>query len=152
MIGGDWAGGRPNMSALNNPSARLENYLIPTATTVTVDANSTINASAIDRGNGGKVILWSEQMTTFAGTILARGGSLGGDGGFCRDVGASAARVHGQCGHPRAARHGWHAAARSGGLLHQPGFRRPRATVRGFSHHENRARGAAREQQCRYRY
>ncbi|HLG81047.1 MAG TPA: S8 family serine peptidase, partial [Bradyrhizobium sp.] len=33
-------------------------------------------------GNGGKVVLWSNQQTTFAGTILAQGGALGGDGGF----------------------------------------------------------------------
>ena len=28
------------------------------------------------------MILWSDVQTTFAGTILARGGELGGDGGF----------------------------------------------------------------------
>ena len=43
---------------------------------------TTINASAKDRGDGGKVILWSDQTTTFAGTILARGGASGGNGGF----------------------------------------------------------------------
>src|SRR6266700_2745515 len=47
-----------------------------------VDASTTINASATGRGNGGKVVLWSDSETTFAGTILARGGARSGDGGF----------------------------------------------------------------------
>jgi Subtilase family/M26 IgA1-specific Metallo-endopeptidase N-terminal region len=49
---------------------------------VSVDSATTINASATGRGNGGKVILWSDTETTFTGTILARGGTQGGDGGF----------------------------------------------------------------------
>jgi len=56
--------------------------VIPTATTVSVDAGTVINASATGTGNGGKVVLWSNQQTTFAGTILARGGPSGGNGGF----------------------------------------------------------------------
>jgi mucin-19 len=56
--------------------------VIPTATKVSVDAASTINVSAVAKGNGGKVVLWSNQKTTFAGTILARGGANGGNGGF----------------------------------------------------------------------
>src|SRR5919204_665020 len=82
LIGGDWGGGKPNKSFVNNPSAKLESFAIPTATTVSVDAGTTINASARGRGNGGKLVLWSESETTFAGTILARGGARGGDGGF----------------------------------------------------------------------
>jgi subtilisin family serine protease len=81
LIGGDWGGGKPNTSLVKNQSAKLERYVIPTATTVSVDG-ATINASATERGNGGKVILWSDSKTTFAGTILARGGPQGGDGGF----------------------------------------------------------------------
>jgi filamentous hemagglutinin family protein len=82
MIGGDWGGGRPTLGLVNNPSARLESAPIATATTVSIDATTTIDASAKDSGNGGKVILWSDSQTTFAGTIFARGGSLAGDGGF----------------------------------------------------------------------
>src|SRR5207247_3447845 len=33
-------------------------------------------------GNRGKVFLWSDSETTFAATILARGGAKSGDGGF----------------------------------------------------------------------
>jgi hypothetical protein len=82
LIGGDWGGGKPNASLVKNQSAALEPYVIPTATTVSIDGATTINASATERGNGGKVILWSDSNTTFAGTILARGGLQGGDGGF----------------------------------------------------------------------
>src|SRR5262245_34345863 len=82
MIGGDWGGGKPAAGLVSNASARLESNAIATATTVSVDAGTVINASATAGGNGGKVVLWSEQSTTFAGTILARGGAQGGDGGF----------------------------------------------------------------------
>ena len=82
LIGGDWRGGNPNTNLLANASAKLENFAIPTATTVSVGAGATINASATGRGDGGKVILWSDTETTFAGTILARGGAQSGDGGF----------------------------------------------------------------------
>src|SRR5215468_9539539 len=82
LIGGDWGGGNPNTSLVKNSSAKLESFVIPTATTVSVDGATTINASARGRGNGGKVVLWSDSETTFAGTILDRGGAKGGDGGF----------------------------------------------------------------------
>ena len=82
LIGGDWGGGHPDLSLVTNASAKLENFTIATATTVSVDAKTTINASATGRGNGGKVVLWSDSQTTFAGTILARGGAESGGGGF----------------------------------------------------------------------
>ena len=82
LIGGDWGGGHPDLSLVTNQSAKLENFTIATATTVSVDAKRTINASATGRGHGGKVVLWSDNQTTFAGTILAKGGAKSGDGGF----------------------------------------------------------------------
>src|SRR6476660_2143616 len=82
LIGGDWGGGHPDLILVINQSAKLENFTIATATTVSVDAKTTINASATGRGNGGKVVLWSDSETTFAGTILAKGGAKSGDGGF----------------------------------------------------------------------
>ena len=87
LIGGDWGGGKPDTSLVSNQSAKLEGFAIPTATTVSVDAATTINASARDRGDGGKVVLWSDSQTTFAGTILARGGESGGNGGFVETSG-----------------------------------------------------------------
>ena len=52
------------------------------ALTTTVDANSTIDASATNNGNGGTVVLWSDEETDFDGAILGRGGMLGGNGGW----------------------------------------------------------------------
>jgi len=51
------------------------------ADTLTVDAASTIKADATSTGNGGDVVLWSDDLTTFAGTISAKGGALSGNGG-----------------------------------------------------------------------
>ncbi|MDR3460769.1 MAG: MBG domain-containing protein, partial [Beijerinckiaceae bacterium] len=51
------------------------------AATTTIDAATTIRADATGNGNGGTVVVWSDTATSFAGTILARGGSVGGDGG-----------------------------------------------------------------------
>jgi mucin-19 len=82
LIGGDWGGGKPDTSLVNNPSARLESFGVPTATTVSVDAATRIDASATQNGNGGKVILWADQNTSFAGTILTLGGTQFGNGGF----------------------------------------------------------------------
>ncbi|MFL5097984.1 MAG: filamentous hemagglutinin N-terminal domain-containing protein, partial [Xanthobacteraceae bacterium] len=82
LIGGDWGGGSPTGGLVKHPGARLENEKIPTAATVTIDRNTVINASATSSGTGGKVIVWSDEKTSFAGTILATGGPSGGDGGF----------------------------------------------------------------------
>ncbi len=79
LIGGDWGGGDPGKGLINNSSAKLESFAVPTASTVTVDAGTTINASAIDSGNGGKVVLWADDVMKYAGTILAKGGLTSGD-------------------------------------------------------------------------
>ena len=65
-IGGGWHGANPN---------------IRNANAVYMDPNSRIAADAIHNGNGGTVVLWSENYTNFRGSISARGGSLGGNGG-----------------------------------------------------------------------
>jgi len=82
LIGGDWAGGKPDKSLVSNQSATLESNAIPTAATVAVDSATRIDASAKDRGDGGKVVLWSDQVTTFAGTVLTLGGTHFGKGGL----------------------------------------------------------------------
>jgi filamentous hemagglutinin family protein len=51
------------------------------ADTLSVDAATIIRADATTAGNGGDVVLWSDQLTMFAGTITARGGFQTGDGG-----------------------------------------------------------------------
>ena len=110
LIGGDWAGGKPDTSLVSNQSAKLESYAIPTATTLSVDAATKIDASAKDKGDGGKVILWSDQTTSFAGTILALGGAQIGNGGFVETSGKTA-ELRRECQHARAQRHRGHAVA-----------------------------------------
>lgn len=70
LIGGDWQG-----------SGNL-----PQATSVIMAASARIDASATQNGEGGKVVLWSDvhhanSQTTASGSILARGGVNGGNGG-----------------------------------------------------------------------
>ncbi len=56
---------------------------------VTVDAGALINASALDSGDGGTVVLWSTDITTFNGLIMAKGGQLSGNGGLVETSGTS---------------------------------------------------------------
>ena len=46
-----------------------------------VGSDVTINVSSTGRGRGGDAVVWSDGRTDFNGSILARGGALGGDGG-----------------------------------------------------------------------
>ena len=82
LIGGDWGGGNPNPAWSTIASAQLEGFAIPTATTVSVDAGTTINASATERGNGGKVILWSDSADHVRRHHPGARRRAGGDGGF----------------------------------------------------------------------
>jgi filamentous hemagglutinin family protein len=68
LVGGDAHGASP---AVANAAS----------TTVAAGAVLDADASAAD-GDGGKIVVWSNGDTAFAGTILARGGTGGGDGGF----------------------------------------------------------------------
>jgi fibronectin-binding autotransporter adhesin len=52
------------------------------ALTTTVDPGTTIDASASGHGDGGTVVLWSDEETDFNGAILGRGGIDGGNGGW----------------------------------------------------------------------
>ena len=66
LIGGGWQGTDP---------------ATPNAQQTTVAPGATINASAVHSGNGGTVVVWSDNATIFGGQILARGGAAGGNGG-----------------------------------------------------------------------
>ncbi|MCP5364188.1 MAG: filamentous hemagglutinin N-terminal domain-containing protein [Hyphomicrobiales bacterium] len=66
LIGGNYQGNGPEANAKQTNVAE----------------NATINADAHTNGDGGRVIVWSDHTTGFAGGITARGGSEGGDGGF----------------------------------------------------------------------
>jgi filamentous hemagglutinin family protein len=52
-----------------------------------VDKAASINADASAKGDGGTVAVWSDQHTTYAGSISAKGGALGGNGGFVETSG-----------------------------------------------------------------
>jgi filamentous hemagglutinin family protein len=67
LVGGDYHG---------------ENASIQNAKRTYVGADTQIKADAIDNGDGGKVIVWSDETTRAYGSIFARGGAQGGNGGF----------------------------------------------------------------------
>lgn len=51
------------------------------ARTTKMEKGATIVADARTKGDGGQVVVWSDEKTNFDGTITARGGSDGGNGG-----------------------------------------------------------------------
>jgi hypothetical protein len=55
---------------------------VPNASRTFVSNDSLINADALTDGNGGRVIIWSDQVSAFYGQISARGGRNSGNGGF----------------------------------------------------------------------
>ncbi len=55
---------------------------IPNAEVTFVDPDSVISADALSNGDGGRVILWSDETTRIYGNISARGGANSGNGGF----------------------------------------------------------------------
>lgn len=65
LVGGNWQGQGP----LSHASA------------VYMDPDATITSDATSRGNGGQVVLWSDDYTGFYGNISAQGGPQGGYGG-----------------------------------------------------------------------
>ena len=54
---------------------------VQAAATTWVADGARIDASATGQGNGGQVAVWSDRVTDFGGTIVARGGARSGDGG-----------------------------------------------------------------------
>ncbi|MFG1495163.1 filamentous hemagglutinin N-terminal domain-containing protein, partial [Saccharospirillum sp. HFRX-1] len=67
LIGGDYQGKNPD---------------IPNAEKVIVGSGVLLNADANRQGDGGRIIVWADNWTRFGGSLSARGGSEGGDGGF----------------------------------------------------------------------
>jgi len=60
---------------------------VANARNTTVETGARINADATALGNGGSVIVWADNATVFGGTITAKGGLKGGDGGFIETSG-----------------------------------------------------------------
>jgi filamentous hemagglutinin family protein len=67
LVGGDYLG---------------SNRDVPNAKSVAMLPDAKISANARENGDGGKVILWSDEYTGFFGKITALGGAEGGNGGF----------------------------------------------------------------------
>ncbi|WP_051958951.1 YDG domain-containing protein [Janthinobacterium sp. RA13] len=72
LLGGDYQG---------------KNAAVQNARQVLVGKDASVNADAIVSGNGGKVIAWGDDSAQVRGSISARGGAQGGDGGFVETSG-----------------------------------------------------------------
>ncbi len=66
-IGGDFHGANPEVR--NAESDRR-------------GRGAVLRADAVDQGHGGTVAIWSDGLTAYQGSVSARGGERGGDGGF----------------------------------------------------------------------
>jgi filamentous hemagglutinin family protein len=66
-IGGDFQG--------KNPA-------VPNADKTYVGSGTALRADATASGDGGRIIVWADSLTKAHGTVSARGGSQGGNGGF----------------------------------------------------------------------
>ena len=60
---------------------------------VEIDADSLVRADTLEVGNGGSVVVWSDQFTNIDGAISARGGAVTGDGGFIETSGLRGLRI-----------------------------------------------------------
>ncbi len=67
LAGGDYQGANP---AVRN------------ATAAYVGAGATLRADALEAGHGGRIVVWADDATRYAGHASARGGAAGGDGGL----------------------------------------------------------------------
>jgi len=76
-VSGDYGGGLIRVGGDYKGEGRVFN-----ATQTTVDANSQLSANALADGNGGRIIVWADDATTYDGHLSARGLGEGGDGGF----------------------------------------------------------------------
>ncbi|MBU1665304.1 MAG: filamentous hemagglutinin N-terminal domain-containing protein, partial [Gammaproteobacteria bacterium] len=61
----------------------------PNAKTVSLAEDASVRADALDNGNGGQIVVWSDETTQVAGSLSARGGEQGGNGGFIETSGHS---------------------------------------------------------------
>ena len=80
MIGGDYQGKNPE---IQNASIT---YFGP---------NAKLKADATEVGDGGTVIVWADDTTRAYGSISARGGAMGGNGGFVETSGKRYLDAHG---------------------------------------------------------
>lgn len=67
LVGGDYQG---------------KNDAVYNSRTAYVAEGATLKADALQQGNGGKVIVWADDLTRYYGSISAQGGAVSGNGGF----------------------------------------------------------------------
>jgi len=82
-VSGDAGGG----TALVGGDFQGKNVAIRNASMTYVGKDASIDASALGNGDGGKVIVWADDSTRFYGSVAARGGAVGGNGGFVETSG-----------------------------------------------------------------
>jgi len=81
LVGGDFQG---------------KNSDIRNAARTYIGKDATLTADAISDGHGGKIIVWADDVTRFFGSISARGGAQGGNGGFVEVSGKHNLAYNGQ--------------------------------------------------------
>jgi len=72
LVGGDYQGANPD---------------VPNALRTVIAPDAIVTANATSAGDGGRVIVWADEVTRFYGYIEALGGSLAGNGGFVETSG-----------------------------------------------------------------
>jgi len=82
-VSGETGGGK----VLVGGDYRGENQKIQNARQTYVSEDARITANAIKNGDGGKIVVWANESTQMYGKLSARGGELGGDGGFVETSG-----------------------------------------------------------------
>jgi hypothetical protein len=97
LVGGDYQGANPN---------------IRNASRTYLGAEAIVRADAIDRGDGGKVIVWADDTTRAYGTISARGRRERRRRRLRRGIGQAPSRLRRDDRYPRASRPPRHPAAR----------------------------------------
>ena len=81
LVGGDYLGGQTPKAELKD-LVKQEAEPVKNAKATVMADTAEIKADATVSGDGGKIILWSDEYTGFYGDLFARGGVAGGNGGF----------------------------------------------------------------------
>ena len=81
LVGGDYLGGQTPKADLKE-LAKQEAEPVKNAKATVMAETAEIKADATVSGDGGKIIVWSDEYTGFFGELFARAGAEGGNGGF----------------------------------------------------------------------
>lgn len=87
LFGGDYLGGKATNEDVARFHFTMEDEPVATATAAFLMDGAQLKADALVAGDGGKVVVWSEEATVSAADISARGGSESGNGGFIETSG-----------------------------------------------------------------